>query len=634
MYHAKKIGIFVSHIFGDFQRNLCQGIIDKASEFGYTTEIFSSTDGEDVGDYSFGETSILRIPNYDEFTGVCFVSGTYLQSSLKEKIADTLDEKCSCPVVEITQSDASFPSVILENDKAAGQLTEHMISTHHYKRICYLGCSLEEPFSTERFRHYRLVMEKHGLSVEESDFFFSDYSPASVHAALDHFLLSDRKLEAVICYNDRMALALMELLLKRGFRIPKDIAIAGFDNLEIGQNIIAPLSTVTFPIYEMGTTAMELLLDAIAGNPLPDHTIVTAEPVYRASCGCESRQISPTLYENQLTERIRILESSVFQDIKMSSVLSSVKDLDEGMELLEKFLPNISRCRECYICLYQDWDSIPSHIREIALAEKTEADRNILNMPFAYRDGKQLPECSFTKKSILPDYIYKDSRSSYVFSPLFFENREFGYIVFSYTDNKLFFSFDFLTWIVNVSRMLKHICDSKQNDLLVGRLENIYGKDDLTGLYNRQGFSLAAKPFLQKAKDTNAPILVMVFTLNGMEIINDTLGHLEGNFAIQVLGHALTHAAGRDLLLARAEVDTFYVLASGKTEEDATEIKRTVNNYLDNYNRLHTKKYYIRADGGYTLQNTETISTLQQIIDIAYQHMLNEKQSNPKEILK
>lgn len=49
MYHSKKIGIFISHIFGSFQSSLCQGIIDKASEFGYITEIFSSTDGEDVG---------------------------------------------------------------------------------------------------------------------------------------------------------------------------------------------------------------------------------------------------------------------------------------------------------------------------------------------------------------------------------------------------------------------------------------------------------------------------------------------------------------------------------------------------------------------------------------------------------
>lgn len=106
MYQAKKIGIFISHIFGEFQRSLCQGIIDKAAEFGYIVEIFSSTDGEDVGSYSLGESSILRIPNYDEFSGVCFASDTYLLTSLKERIAQTLAEKCTCPIIEITQRNA------------------------------------------------------------------------------------------------------------------------------------------------------------------------------------------------------------------------------------------------------------------------------------------------------------------------------------------------------------------------------------------------------------------------------------------------------------------------------------------------------------------------------------------------
>ena len=54
MYHNKKIGIFISHIMGFYQKNVCQGIIDKALEYGYTAEIFASMDGENLGDYSLG----------------------------------------------------------------------------------------------------------------------------------------------------------------------------------------------------------------------------------------------------------------------------------------------------------------------------------------------------------------------------------------------------------------------------------------------------------------------------------------------------------------------------------------------------------------------------------------------------
>ena len=635
MYHSKKIGIFISHIFGSFQSSLCQGIIDKATEFGYITEIFSSTDGEDVGSYSLGESSILRIPNYDEFSGICFASGTYLLPSLKEHIAKTLQQKCACPIIEITQADAAFPHIVLDNDKAAAQLTEHMIAAHHHKRICYLGNSLEKQFSEKRLQYYRDTLQKHRLPVQDPDYYCCDYTPDAIDAALDFFLQTEPRPDSIICYNDRMAITLMEALYRRGLRVPEDIAVAGFDHLEIGQNVTPTLTTVTFPIYEMGQKTMELLLDAIKKLPIPDSTVITAEPLYHGSCGCaKKKSCLPSLYENHLMERIHRLETSIFNDIKMSSALCSVHDLDEGMELLEKFLPKVDNFHELYICLYQNWDSVSSHIREITSAPEENEDMDILIMPFAYKDGKQIPGCSFTKKSILPDYIYANSHSSYIYSPLFFKDREFGYIALSYKDNILSYPFNFLTWIVNVSRMLRNICESKQTHLLVNRLEDVYMKDDLTGLYNRRGFRILAEPRLERAKEKNEALLTMVFNLDGLKTINDTFGHLEGNFAIQVLGHALEHTGKDDLILARPDGDEFYALASGLTEADAKEITLNINKYLENYNKLHTKKYYIHASSGYAFTDACSITDIEELFDAADRKMYEEKKSKNKVILK
>lgn len=169
-------------------------------------------------------------------------------------------------------------------------------------------------------------------------------------------------------------------------------------------------------------------------------------------------------------ERINTLENSMLNNIKMASVLCGVKDLDEGMELMEKFLPRIRNCYELYICLYQNWNAVSPHIQEITSSQEEYTDAGILIMPFAYQNGKRLHQCSFTKRGILPDYIYTRSQSSYVFSPLFFHDREFGYLALSFRENQLAYQFDFLTWIVNVSRMLNTICESRQTDLLVNHL--------------------------------------------------------------------------------------------------------------------------------------------------------------------
>lgn len=625
MYHTKKIGIFISHIFGDFQHKLCQGIIDKASEFGYTSEIFSSSDGEDVGDYGIGEISILRIPNFNEFSGICFASGTYLLPALRDTIAKKLRETCACPILEITQSDAVFPHIELDNDTAAGQLTEHMIMTHHHKRICYLGCSTEPFFSEKRLFHYRNTLKKFNLPLAESDYFSCDYEYSSIETALQHFLQSGKP-DSIICYNDRMAISLMDILYRHGYRIPEDIAVAGFDYSDIGQNILPALSTVTFPVYEMGQKAMELLLDAMNGAPLPNTTVLVAEPLYHNSCGCSKKKNKPLcLYEQHLMEHINILENSMLNDIKMSSALCSVRDLDEGMELLERFLPRIRCCYELYICLYQNWDAVSAHIQEITAAQEEETDEDILIMPFAYRNGKRLHECSFTKKSILPNYIYDGSRSSYVFSPLFFKDRKFGYLALSYQDNRLACQFDLLTWIFNVNRMLNALCESKQTNLLVNHLEEVYLKDDLTGLYNHRGFWKLANPLLEQAAETNASLLTMVFDIDDLKTINNTFGHLEGDFAIQVLGHALEHASQKELITARLSGDAFYILAMGLTEADAKDITLNVNQYLEHYNRIHTKKYVIHVNIGYALINSRQVFDIQKIFDSAEKQLSAKK---------
>ena len=86
IYHTKKIGIFISHLFGYYQKHVCQGIIDKALEYGYTAEIYTSMDGEDLGAYGIGEESILQVPNYNSLDGIIFASGTYPSTDLKNKI--------------------------------------------------------------------------------------------------------------------------------------------------------------------------------------------------------------------------------------------------------------------------------------------------------------------------------------------------------------------------------------------------------------------------------------------------------------------------------------------------------------------------------------------------------------------
>ena len=174
MYHQKKLALFVSHIYGEYQSNLTRGVIDHAASLGYQTEVYTTNDGENLGNYLVGENSILQIPKFDTFIGIVFASCTYSSPQLKEQILEKLKTLNGIPIVEVNDTDPFFPNVMVENNQTAGQLTEHLILTHGCRRICYLGCKWEEKYSSQRLRFYQDALRRNGLPISEQDVFICD----------------------------------------------------------------------------------------------------------------------------------------------------------------------------------------------------------------------------------------------------------------------------------------------------------------------------------------------------------------------------------------------------------------------------------------------------------------------------
>ena len=600
MYHSKKIGVFISHIMGFYQQNVCQGIIDKALEYGYTAEIFASMDGENLGDYSLGEESILKIPNYDEFSGVIFASSTYPHTELKDQIAITLMQKCSCPVIDIAENNDIFPSITLENNSTTAEIVRHLVSVHGDKRICYLGCETEAYFSDGRENYYRQAMAEAGLTIGENDVYTGVYTHESAANAINYFTSGGTWPDAVVCYNDHMALLFMEAALKKGYSIPKDFAVTGCDFSEEGQNVTPCLTSVSFPVYELGTTAVELLLKKMKGEAIPMHTQVPAQVIIGDSCGCHANEVKNSIfYQRSLLDRIAGIESSIFSSMRMSAAFQNITDIDDGMDLLESYIQSIAHCHEFYLCLYDGWDSVSKHILELTDQSEDAISADKIHLKLAIRDGKRLPECSFTKNTLLPEHIYHHSDSAYLYMPLFFENKEFGYVALAYEHNRLNYHLRFVHWFMNINQMLQRVCDAKNTNILVSHLEDIYTKDALTGLLNKHGFMHYEDILIDEAIANGKTLTGFIFDMNGLKYINDTFGHNEGDFAIQVIGHALSSTTRSGDICARFSGDEFYMLSTNYTEEEATDLVSRVHKYLSNYNKLSHKEYQISASGGY-----------------------------------
>lgn len=634
MHRAKKIGVFISHIYGNYQSRLCSGIIEKASEYGYLIEIFASNDGENLGDYGKGEFSILNIPRPDNYAGIIIASDTFVLPSLKQALFKLLKECFTCPVIDISQKPSDYPRIVLENNKPVRDVVIHLGKRHHCKKICYLGNFAEADNNALRKQSFIEGLTELSLPVENS-VYACDYSRESIELALKQIADAGVLPDAIVCYNDRIALSVITMLKERDLRIPEQIAITGCDTLEFGQMMAPILTSVTFPSDEVGKMAALQLARLIRRETVEPVTTVNALPSYGTSCGCPATHpVSSYFYTKKLDEHIMSLEQNMLLNMHMSANLQCVDDLDTGIELLAEFALSLPDCREFYLCLYEDWDRISSHIREITFTEEEELCSDTVLLKLAIKNGKRLPECTFTKRNILPDYLYDDNSSSYIYTPLFFGEKNFGYLAITLDNSKSGYPFFFLSWLMNVNNMLMGLCDKKNLGLLVGRLENIYTKDELTGLFNRQGFKLASTPAVNKAIENKTPICAFLFDLDSLKVINDTFGHAEGSFAIQVLAHALENSTDETTICSRWEGDEFWVLAFDYTPEKAAALMEHVTKYLNHYNKLHSKDYQIQTSCGYCLRIPQTPDDLTEMFKEADLNMYAQKRSKDKHIIK
>jgi LacI family transcriptional regulator len=90
---------------------------------------------------------------------------------------------------------------------------------------------------------------------------------------------------AVFCANDLVALGVLQVMIRHGVRVPDDMALVGFDDIEFAAAAAIPLTSVRQPRHLMGRTAADLLLEEASGDPAHEHRRVVFEPelVVRAS---------------------------------------------------------------------------------------------------------------------------------------------------------------------------------------------------------------------------------------------------------------------------------------------------------------------------------------------------------------
>jgi LacI family transcriptional regulator len=277
------IGVLLPDLFGEFFSEVIRGIDQAARSHKHTILISSShADAQEL-----------------------LTAARSMRGRIDGLIAMAPDKASAAAMHSIARG---FPVVLLDprarisgcctvsvaNQGGAAAMVEHLVRLGH-RDVAIVKGPVGNVDAEDRLRGWRQALRAAGLEVRAGWQIEGDFSEAAGYRAAKALLALRPRPSAVFAANDYMALGLLSALRDAGIDVPREMAVTGFDDIAIAQYLSPPLTTVRVDAYELGARAVQLWMQAAAGNgAAPRHEVLPARLVVRHSCGATRAHAADT----------------------------------------------------------------------------------------------------------------------------------------------------------------------------------------------------------------------------------------------------------------------------------------------------------------------------------------------------
>jgi len=262
-----------------FFAEVLEGVQSVARKKGYSI-VLCNTDYDPKQEEAYVVNLLER-----RIDGAIFTSGVMKD----EHILRLKEEGIPIVLIEKFIESSDIPAVVIDNISAAKRAVKHLLSLG-YKNIGYISAPLELVPLRKRFEGYKQALLERQVSYDPSVVYIEKTikkeDPRSGYKIMKRILRQGNVPRAFFIVSDTLAIGAIKAIKDFGMRVPDDIAIVGFDDIDIASFSDPPLTTVVQPKYQMGVEGMEMLIKAMSGVKLRKKEIrLDVELVVRGSCG-------------------------------------------------------------------------------------------------------------------------------------------------------------------------------------------------------------------------------------------------------------------------------------------------------------------------------------------------------------
>lgn len=601
---GKRIAVFSTPWSGEHIGGILKGIKRKAFEKGIDVFIFNNYSGY-VGDKEFndGEHNILRLPRLDLYDGILLIMNSV---SAMDYVNDLIGRAMACqiPYLSIDQELEGAQFIGTDNYKAMAEMVEHLIVEHHCRTINYLGGPKDHGENSQRRRAYIDTLTKHGIMVEERrivNFSFLRGDGERAYVAFEKEGVE--RPDAVVCANDEMACGYVNALNKRGYEVPRDVRVTGFDYSPYGRNFYPEIASVERSCENLGYAAVACILDMMDGKDIPERVYASHRIRPNTSCGCFGRP------EDYAKQRVDVLDKQRWMDQSRWNINIMQRNM-LVCETEAQFRKAMNSCLDMFhihnICVMVD-EQVYEKEFELDLMENRGPADYPERMRLLYwnrRPEHMGLEYVDTEKLVPDDFLQEEGAHICLAVPVHLNGMTFGYAVMedgidNIVDGNLFY-------IVNViNTTIRNIRQSNYIRKINERLQRMSMIDAMTGVYNRFALKELGEPLLRRNVEEGKGTVFLFADMDGLKMFNDTFGHDMGDEAIKALAEIMMHAFGEECFCVRYGGDEFLLMGSCESEAHAVEMKQAIQDRIRAFNEKELLPRNLSASLGYVFADGE-----------------------------
>ena len=251
---TRTIGMLITASTNPFYSELVRGVERSCFERGYSL-VLCNTEGDEQRMNSNLETLMQK--RVDGLLLLC--------TETHQPSREILQRYPSVPTVMMDWAPFDGDSDHIQDNSLLGgdMATQYLINKGHTHIACIAG-PLDKTPARLRLEGYRVAMARAGLTILDGNEIIGNFEFSGGFEAMQMLLALEARPQAVFICNDAMAVGAYLALYQAGLRVPQDIAIVGYDDIELAQYMTPPLTTIHQPKDELGELAIDVLIHRIS----------------------------------------------------------------------------------------------------------------------------------------------------------------------------------------------------------------------------------------------------------------------------------------------------------------------------------------------------------------------------------